>query len=123
VSLGAITPFFSGGIGGEVMFVPLPRKVSPLVSVSAGHVFDSDLHGVPLAFGVKIDGQQVGYDYASLEGGVAYSPIPRVSLTLQMGVNFTNLTAVPDDAKPSFKNATLHIWTVPSGRLAVTVFL
>lgn len=122
LSAGGSTALFSGGLGGGVSFVPLRRKLSPSFSVAAGHVFASDVNGVPRAFGINITDQRVGYDYASLHAGVAWAPIRRVSLSLEAGVSFINLTAVPDGDKPSFENATLRVWT-PSGRLGVTVFL
>jgi hypothetical protein len=120
---GANTDLFSGGLGGGVVFVPLHRRLSPALSVDGGHVFPANTHGVPPAFGIKIDGQIVGYDYASMHAGLEFAINRRVSLSARAGVSFIDLSAVPDGSKPSnIKSADLHIWT-PSGKLAVTVYL
>ena len=120
---GASTALFSGGLGGGVEFVPLRHRFSPAVSVDGGHVFPANTHGVPRAFGIKVDGQIVGYDYVSLHTGLEIAINRRISLSARAGVSFIDLSAVPDGSKPSpIKSADLHIWT-PSGKLALTVFL
>jgi hypothetical protein len=120
---GGSTDFFSGGLGGGVVFVPLRYRFSPGISIEGGHMFTAPTLGVPRAFGVKVDGQRVGYDFASLHAGLEVAVHRRVSLSARFGVSFIDLTAVPDGTRPSsFVSADLKIWT-PSGKLALTVFL
>jgi hypothetical protein len=123
VQAGGNTDLFSGGLGGGVVFTALRHRFSPAFSLDGGHVFAANTHGVPKAFGLNVDGQIVGYDYASAHAGLEIAINRRVSLSARGGVSFIDLTAVPDGSKPSpIKSADLHIWT-PSGKLAVTVYL
>lgn len=123
VQAGGSTCIFTGGVGGAVSFIPLKYLLSPSFTLAGGHVFSADTNGVPAAFGIKIDGERIGYDYASAHFGIDFGARQRVHLSLQAGASFLEMSADPDGTRPTnFNHATLHVWT-PSGRLAVTVFL
>lgn len=123
LSGGGNTTLWSGGLGGGVTFVPLKRLLSPSLTLDAGHVFATDVGGIPKTFGIGVTAQRVGFDYASAHAGLEIGAQRKYTISIRAGASFLNLDSDPDGTMPSsFSHANLRVWTF-SGKVAFTVFL